>query len=113
MSFKKYISEFQNLEEFSKEQKLVLIAGKEFENLNFVLKNNNIEEEFKNFKTKENKFSYDFIKDNETYNLTIQNKKDGNFEISISTDKRSTSEEIKLDKYLKNNEYNSLELYIK
>ena len=113
MSFKKYISEFQNLEEFSKEQKLVLIAGKEFENLNFVLKNNNIEEEFKNFKTKENKFSYDFIKDNETYNLTIQNKKDGNFEISISTDKRSTSEEIKLDNYLKNNEYNSLELYIK
>ena len=116
MSFKKYISELNDLNQFTKEQKLVLIAGKVFENQNFTLKTNNANEDpFIDFKTKENKFSFDFKKDDDIYNLNIQNKKDGNFEISISNDRRSTSEEIKLDNYLKNNskDYSDLEIYIK
>ena len=115
MSFKEYISQFKDLNEFSKEQKLVLITGKEFENLNYILKTSNNEYPFIDFKSKENKFSFNFEKGNETYNLIIQNKKDGNFEICISNDKCSTSEEIKLDNYLKNNsqDFSSLESYIK
>ena len=115
MSFSKYISEFKDLNEFSKEQILVLIAGKEFENLNYNLKNNNNENYFADFKSKENKFCFDFEKGNDVYNLIIQNKKDGNFEVTISNDRRSTSEEIKLDNYLKNNskDFSSLESYIK
>ena len=115
MSFKEYISQFKDLNEFSKEQKLVLITGKVFENQNYTLKNKNNEYPFINFKTQENKFSYDFTKDNDLYNLIIQNKKDGNFEISISNDRRSTSEEIKLDNYIKSNsqDFSNLENYIK
>ena len=115
MSFKEYISQFKDLNEFTKEQKLVLIAGKVFENKNYILKNKNNEYPFINFKTQENKFSYDFTKDNDIYNLIIQNKKDGNFEISISNDRRSTSEEIKLDNYIKSNsqDFSNLENYIK
>ena len=115
MSFNEYISQFKDLNEFSKEQKLVLITGQIFENQNYTLKNNNNEYPFINFKTQENKFSYDFTKDNDTYNLIIQNKKDGNFEISISNDRRSTSEEIKLDNYIKSNskDFSNLENYIK
>ena len=115
MSFKEYISQFIDLNEFSKEQKLVLITGKVFENQNYTLKNKNNEYPFINFKTQENKFSYDFTKDNDLYNLIIQNKKDGNFEISISNDRRSTSEEIKLDNYIKSNsqDFSNLENYIK
>ena len=115
MSFKEYISQFKDLNEFSKEQKLVLITGKVFENQNYTLKNKNNEYPFINFKTQENKFSYDFTKDNDIYNLIIQNKKDGNFEISISNDRRSTSEEIKLDNYIKSNsqDFSNLENYIK
>ena len=115
MSFNKYVSEFKDLKDFSKEKKLVLIAGKEFEKLNYNLKSNNNENLFTDFKSKENKFSYDFEKGNDVYNLIIQNKKDGNFEITISNDRRSTSEEIKLDNYLKNNsqDYSLLESYIK
>ena len=115
MSFKEYISQFKDLNEFTKEQKLVLITGKIFENKNYILKNKNNEYPFINFKTQENKFSYDFTKDNDLYNLIIQNKKDGNFEITISNDRRSTSEEIKLDNYIKSNsqEFSNLENYIK
>ena len=115
MSFKEYISQFNDLNDFTKEQKLVLIAGKEFENQNFILKKNGDEYPFIDFKTKENKFSYDFTKGNDIYTLNIQNKKDGNFEISISNDRRSTSEEIKLDNYIKNNsqDFSNLENYIK
>ena len=115
MSFKEYLSQFKDLNEFSKEQKLVLITGKVFENKNYILKNKNNEYPFINFKTQENKFSYDFTKDNDIYNLIIQNKKDGNFEISISNDRRSTSEEIKLDNYIKSNsqDFSNLENYIK
>ena len=115
MSFKEYISQFKDLNEFTKEQKLVLITGKVFENKNYILKNKNNEYPFINFKTQENKFSYDFTKDNDLYNLIIQNKKDGNFEISISNDRRSTSEEIKLDNYIKSNsqDFSNLENYIK
>ena len=114
MSFIEYISQFKDLNDFSKEQKLVLITGKEFENLNYELKTNNNEYPFTDFKSKENKFSFNFKKGEEIYNLIIQNKKDGNFEICISNDKRSTSEEIKLDNYLKNNsqDFSSLESYI-
>ena len=114
MSFKEYISQFKDLNDFSKEQKLVLITGKEFENLNYELKTNNNDYPFTDFKSKENKFSFNFKKGEEIFNLTIQNKKDGNFEICISNDKRSTSEEIKLDNYLKNNsqDFSSLESYI-
>ena len=114
MSFKEYIAQFKDLNEFSKEQKLVLITGKVFENLNYILKTENNEYPFTEFKSKENKFNFNFEKGNEIYNLIIQNKKDGNFEISISNDKRSTSEEIKLDNYLKNNsqDFTSLESYI-
>ena len=115
MSFKEYISQFKDLNEFTKEQKLVLITGKVFENQNYTLKNKNNEYPFINFKTQENKFSYDFTKDKDLYNLIIQNKKDGNFEISISNDRRSTSEEIKLDNYIKSNsqDFSNLENYIK
>ena len=115
MSFKEYISQFKDLNEFTKEQKLVLITGKVFENKNYILKNKNNEYPFINFKTQENKFSYDFTKDKDLYNLIIQNKKDGNFEISISNDRRSTSEEIKLDNYIKSNsqDFSNLENYIK
>jgi len=114
MSFKEYISQFKDLNDFSKEQKLVLITGKEFENLNYELKTNNNDYPFTDFKSKENKFSFNFKKGEEIFNLIIQNKKDGNFEICISNDKRSTSEEIKLDNYLKNNsqDFSSLESYI-
>ena len=114
MSFKEYISQFKDLNEFSKEQKLVLITGKQFENLDYKLKTENNEYPFIEFKSKENKFNFNFEKGNEIYNLIIQNKKDGNFEICISNDKRSTSEEIKLDNYLKNNsqDFSSLESYI-
>jgi hypothetical protein len=114
MSFKEYISQFKDLNDFSKEQKLVLITGKEFENLNYELKTNNNDYPFTDFKSKENKFSFNFKKGEEAFNLIIQNKKDGNFEICISNDKRSTSEEIKLDNYLKNNsqDFSSLESYI-
>lgn len=116
MSFKKYISDFKDLNEFTKEQKLILITGQVFEAQNFSLKLNNPNEDpFTNFKNKENKFEYDFKKGNDIYNLKIQNMKDGNFQISISNDKRSTSEEIKLDNYLKNNtqDFSNLESYIK
>ena len=115
MSFREYISQFKDLNEFTKEQKLVLITGQVFENQNYILKINNNEYPFIDFKTKENKFSYDFTKDNDIYTLNIQNKKDGNFEISISNDRRSTSEEIKLDNYIKNNsqDFSNLESYIK
>ena len=115
MSFKECISQFKDLNEFTKEQKLVLITGKVFENKNYILKNKNNEYPFINFKTQENKFSYDFTKDKDLYNLIIQNKKDGNFEISISNDRRSTSEEIKLDNYIKSNsqDFSNLENYIK
>ena len=114
MSFKEYISQFKDLNDFSKEQKLVLITGKEFENLNYELKTNNNDYPFTDFKSKENKFSFNFKKGEEIFNLIIQNKKDGNFEICISNEKRSTSEEIKLDNYLKNNsqDFSSLESYI-
>ena len=114
MSFKEYISKNKDLKTFTKEQQLVLITGQEFENSNYVLKNNNNTDLFKDFKSKENRFSYDFIKGDITINLNIQNRKDGNFEISICNDLRSTSEEIKLDNYLKNNsqDYSSLEKYI-
>ena len=79
------------------------------------MKNKNNEYPFINFKTQENKFSYDFTKDKDLYNLIIQNKKDGNYEISISNDRRSTSEEIKLDNYIKSNsqDFSNLENYIK
>ena len=115
MSFREYISQFKDLNEFTKEQKLVLITGQVFENQNYILKINNNEYPFIDFKTKENKFSYDFTKGNDIYTLNIQNKKDGNFEISISNDRRSTSEEIKLDNYIKNNsqDFSNLESYIK
>ena len=115
MSFKKYISEFKDLKEFTNEQKLVLITGQVFENQNYKLKTTNHENPFVDFKTQENKFSYDFIKDNDTYNLIIKNVKDGNFEVSIYNDKRSSSEEIKLDNYIKNNsqDFSNLEAYIK
>ena len=73
MSFKKYISEFKDLKEFTNEQKLVLITGQVFENQNYKLKTTNNENPFVDFKTQENKFSYDFIKDNDAYNLIIKN----------------------------------------
>lgn len=111
MSFKKYLEETNNASGLSKEQKLVLLIGKELEEANYKLKNNTDENVFKNFKEKENKFSYDFIKDNNEISLVVQNKKDGNCEISMSNDKRATSEEIKIDNYLKDD--NTLSNYIK
>ena len=115
MSFKEYISQFKDLNEFTKLQKFVLITGQEFENQNYILKTKNNEYPFFDFKTKENNFSYDFTKGDDIYTLNIQNKKDGNLEISISNDRRSTSEEIKLDNYIKNNSdiFSILENYIK
>ena len=115
MSFKEYISQFKDLNEFTKLQKFVLITGQEFENQNYILKTKNNEYPFFDFKTKENNFSYDFTKGDDIYTLNIQNKKDGNIEISISNDRRSTSEEIKLDNYIKNNSdnFSILENYIK
>ena len=115
MSFKEYISQFKDLKEFTKLQKFVLITGQEFENQNYILKTKNNEYPFFDFKTKENNFTYDFTKGDDIYTLNIQNKKDGNIEISISNDRRSTSEEIKLDNYIKNNSdnFSILENYIK
>ena len=115
MSFKEYISQFKDLNEFTKLQKFVLITGQEFENQSYILKTKNNEYPFFDFKTKENNFSYDFTKGDDIYTLNIQNKKDGNIEISISNDRRSTSEEIKLDNYIKNNSdnFSILESYIK
>jgi hypothetical protein len=115
MSFKEYISQFKDLNEFTKLQKFVLITGQEFENQNYILKTKNNEYPFFDFKTKESNFSYDFTKGDDIYTLNIQNKKDGNLEISISNDRRSTSEEIKLDNYIKNNSdnFSTLENYIK
>ena len=52
MSFKEYIAQFKDLNEFSKEQKLVLITGKVFENLNYILKTENNEYPFIEFKSK-------------------------------------------------------------
>jgi len=111
MSFKKYLEETSNVNGLSKEQKLVLFIGEEFENSNFKLKaSDNV---FNNFKNQEGKFSYDFTKDGIEYSLIVQNQKDGKFEISISNDKRSTSEEIKIDNYLKDNDHSLLTKYIK
>ena len=94
MSFKKFLEETNNAKNFTKEQKLVLLIGKELEESNFKLKSNNDQNIFQNFKEKEGKFSYDFIKDNYIYNLIVQNKKDGKFEITLSNDKRTITEEI-------------------
>ena len=85
MSFKEYISQFNDLSDFTKEQKLVLIAGREFENENYFLKNNNNEYPFIDFKTQENKFSYDFKKGNDIYTLDIQNRKDENSKYQYPT----------------------------
>ena len=101
MSFKKYLEETKNASGFSKEQKLVLLIGKELEESNYKLKESDSENTFKNFKEKEGKFSFNFTKDNMELNLIVENKKDGNYEISLCNDKRSTSEEIKIDNYLK------------
>ena len=111
MSFKKYLEEISNANGLSKEQKLVLFIGEEFENSNFKLKaSDNV---FNNFKNQEGKFSYDFTKNGIEYSLIVQNQKDGKFEISISNDKRSTAEEIKIDNYLKDNDHSLLTKYIK
>ena len=113
MSFKKYLEEANNASGLSKEQKLVLLIGKELEELNYKLKNNTDERIFQNFKNKEDKFSYDFIKNNNEINLVVKNKKDGNYEISMSNDKRTTSEEIKIDNYIKDKDNSLLSNYIK
>lgn len=113
MSFKKYLEETNNATGLSREHKLVLLIGKELEESNYKLKVYNDENIFNNFKEQERKFSYTFEKDNIDYNLTVQNKKDGKYEISISNDKRSTSEEIKIDNYLKENDSSLLNKYIK
>ena len=113
MSFKKYLEETSNAMGFSKEHKLVLFIGEEFENSNFKLKSNDNNNVFNNFKNQEGKFSYAFTKDGIEYNLIVQNKKDGKYEISLSNDKRSTSEEIKIDNYLKENDHSLLTKYIK
>ena len=101
MSFKKYLEETNNASGFSKEQKLVLLVGKELEESNYKLKETDNEKVFKNFKEKEGKFSFSFKKDDIELDLIVENKKDGNYEISLSNDKRATSEEIKIDNYLK------------
>ena len=113
MSFKKFLEETNNAKNFTKEQKLVLLIGKELEESNFKLKSNNDQNIFQNFKEKEGKFSYDFIKDNYIYNLIVQNKKDGKFEITLSNDKRTITEEIQLDIYLKDSDSSLLSNYIK
>lgn len=113
MSFKKFLEETNNAKDFTKEQKLVLLIGKELEDNNYKLKTNNEQNIFKNIKEKEGKFSIDFIKDNFVYNLIVENKKDGKYEITLSNDKRSTAEEIKIDNYLKDNDYSLLSNYIK
>lgn len=111
MSFKKYLEETSNANGLSKEQELVLFIGEEFENSNFKLKaSDNV---FNNFKNQEGKFSYDFTKDGIEYSLIVKSQKDGKFEISISNDKRSTAEEIKIDNYLKDNDHSLLTKYIK
>ena len=113
MSFKKYLEETNNASGLSKEHKLVLLIGKELEENNFKLKTNDSENFFKNFKEQEGKFTYNFTKDNNEYNLIIQNKKDGKYEISLSNDNRVTAEEIKIDNYLKENDSSLLKNYIK
>ena len=111
MSFKKYLEEINNLTGFSKEQKLVLLIGKEFEEMNFKLKPQ--DDIFSNFRNQEGKFVYDFIKNNNNYNLIIQNNKDGKYEITLSNGKRKTVEEIKIDNYLIDNDSSKLTKYIK
>ena len=113
MSFIKYLEETNNATGFSKEQKLVLLIGKELEKANFKLKTNNNENIFSTFKDQEGKFSYDFIKDGIDYNLRVENKKDGKYEISLSNDKRATSEEIQFDNYLIENDSVLLKEYMK
>jgi hypothetical protein len=113
MSFKKYLEETNNASGFSKEQKFVLLIGKELEDSNYKLKTNNDENIFKNFKEQEGKFTYTFTKDNMDYNLTVQNKKDGKYEIALSNDKRATSEEIKIDNYFKEGDSSLLTNYMK
>ena len=113
MNFKKYLEETNNATGFSKEQKLVLLIGKELEKNNFKLKTNNNENIFSTFKDQEGKFSFDFIKDGIDYNLRVENKKDGKYEISLSNDKRATSEEIEFDNYLIENDSALLKKYMK
>ncbi len=113
MSFKKYLEETNNATGFSKEQKLVLFIGRELEEANFKLNTHNDDNIFSNFKNKEGKFSFDFTKDNNDYNLIVENKKDGKYEISLNNGKRTSSEQIKIDNYLKENEPSLLKNYMK
>ena len=113
MSFKQFLEDTNNASEYSKEHKLVLLIGKELEESGFELKNDNKDDFFNNFKNQEGKFSFDFLKNNIEYNLIIKNKKDGKYEISLATDKKSTSEELKIDNYFKDNDYSLLKNYIK
>lgn len=113
MSFKKYLEETNNATGFSKEHKLVLFIGKELEDSNYKLNTHNDDNIFSNFKNQEGKFSFDFIKDDNEYTLIIENKKDGNYEISLSDGRRNTSEEIKIDNYLKDNDTSLLKNYMK
>lgn len=114
MSFTNFLKE-TNISNLSKEQKLVLLIGKEMEDNNYKLKGDEtkISNIFKEFPTKENKFSYDFLKNENEYNLSVKNKKDGKYEIVLSSENRSTSEEIKIDNYLKDNDNSLITSYMK
>ena len=113
MNFKKYLEETNNASGFSKEQKLVLFIGRELEDANYILNTHNDNNIFANFKNKEDKFSFDFIKNNKDYILVVENKSDGKYEISLNDGNRTTSEEIKIDNYLKENDSSLLKNYMK
>ena len=115
MNFSDYLKETDNTKNLSKEQKLVLLIGKELEEHNYKLKGDEsrISSIFKEFPKKEDKFSYTFIKNDNEYNLLVQNKKDGKYEITLSSETRTSSEEIKIDNYLKPNDNTILSSYIK
>lgn len=117
MSFKKFIEETQNFDNFSKEQKFVLYIGREMENLDYKLKPidaNTTENYFKDFFNQESRFSFYFTnKDNKEVNLQIQNKKDGKYSVSLCLENRSVSEEIKIDNYFRENDPSLINSYIK
>lgn len=112
MSFIKLLEETNNATGFSKEQKFILFIGKAMEKSNYKLKMND-NDFFKDFKNQENKFLFDFVKNGQDYVLKIQNKKDGKYEISITLDNRTVSEEIKLDNYYKENDDSLINNYMK
>lgn len=115
MNFHEYLKETEKVKNLSKEQKLVLLIGKEFEEHNYKLKGDEskILNIFNEFSKKENKFSFNFIKNDNECNLLVQNKKDGKYEITLSSENRTSSEDIKIDNYLKQNDNSALSSYMK